>query len=136
MTKLFKKDGLLHVTVGYIPNQNATDSILTTTSDTPVKYMDYLFSRQSGSWYPTGLTDSETKPESTAAAASAPAPMAAREVQAALLAAAGDSTVSSVAAAPAESAASTPAESAPAADSTAAESTAASGEAAAASTAA
>ena len=67
VTKLFKKDGLLHVTVGYIPNQNATDSILTTTSDTPVKYMDYLFSRQSGSWYLTGLTESETKPESTAA---------------------------------------------------------------------
>ena len=66
VTKLFKKDGLLHVTVGYIPNQNATDSILTTTSDTPVKYMDYLFSRQSGSWYLTGLTESETKPESTA----------------------------------------------------------------------
>ena len=63
VTKLFKKDGLLHVTVGYIPNQNATDSILTTTSDTPVKYMDYLFSRQSGSWYLTGLTESETKPE-------------------------------------------------------------------------
>ena len=56
VTKLFKKDGLLHVTVGYIPNQNATDSILTTTSDTPVKYMDYLFSRQSGSWYLTGLS--------------------------------------------------------------------------------
>ena len=51
VTKLFKKDGLLHVTVGYIPNQNATDSILTTTSDTPVKYMDYLFSRQSGSFF-------------------------------------------------------------------------------------
>ena len=61
VTKLFKKDGLLHVTVGYIPNQNATDSILATTSDTPVKYMDYLFSRQSGSWYLTGLTESETK---------------------------------------------------------------------------
>ena len=62
VTRLFKKDGLLHVTVGYIPNQNATDSILTATSDTPVKYMDYLFSRQSGSWYLTGLTESETKP--------------------------------------------------------------------------
>ena len=61
VTKLFKKDGLLHVTVGYIPNQNAADSILTTTSDRPVKYMDYLFSRQSGSWYLTGLTESETK---------------------------------------------------------------------------
>ena len=87
--------------------------------------MDYLFRRQNGSWYLTGLTDSETKPESTAAAASEPAPMAESEVQDAILAAAGDSAVSSEEAAPAESAASTPAESAPAADSTAAESTAA-----------
>ena len=99
--------------------------------------MDYLFRRQDGSWYPTGLTDSETKPESTAAAASEPAPMAESEVQDAILAAAGDSgAVSSEEAAPAESADSTPAESAPAADSTAAESTAASGEAASESTAA
>ena len=91
VTKLFKKDGLLHVTVGYIPNQNATDSILTTTSDTPVKYMDYLFSRQSGSWYLTGLTESETKPESTAAStASEPAMMADSEVQDAILATGGD----------------------------------------------
>ncbi len=91
VTKLFKKDGLLHVTVGYIPNQNATDSILTTTSDTPVKYMDYLFSRQSGSWYLTGLTESETKPESTAAStASEPAMMADSEVQDAILATGGE----------------------------------------------
>ena len=136
VTRLFKKDGLLHVTVGYIPTQSSDDSILNTSSDTPTKYMDYLFRRQNGSWYLTGLTDSETKPESTAAAASEPAPMAESEVQDAILAAAGDSAVSSEEAAPAESADSTPAESAPAADSTAAESTAASGEAAAESTAA
>ena len=136
VTKLFKKDGLLHVTVGYIPTQSTDDSILNTLSDTPTKYMEYLFRRQNGSWYLTGLTDSETKPESTAAAASEPAPMAESEVQDAILAAAGDSTVSSEEAAPAESADSTPAESAPAADSTAAESTAASGEAASESTAA
>ena len=74
VTKLFKKDGLLHVTVGYIPTQSTDDSILNTLSDTPTKYMDYLFRRQNGSWYLTGLTDSETKPESTAAAASEPAP--------------------------------------------------------------
>ena len=139
VTKLFKKDGLLHVTVGYVPIQSADDSILNTSSDTPTKYMDYLFRRQSGSWYLTGLTDSETKPESAAAAASEPAPMAESEVQDAILAAAGDSTdsaASSEAAAPAESAESTPAESDPAADSTAADSTAASGEAASASAAA
>ena len=62
VTRLFKKDGLLHVTVGYIPTQSSDDSILNNLSDTPTKYMDYLFSRQSGSWYLTGLTDSETKP--------------------------------------------------------------------------
>ena len=99
VTKLFKKDGLLHVTVGYIPNQNATDSILTTTSDTPVKYMDYLFSRQSGSWYLTGLTESETKPESTAAStASEPAMMADSEVQDAILATGGETPADSDAA--------------------------------------
>ena len=78
VTRLFKKDGLLHVTVGYIPTQSADDSILNAASDTPTKYMDYLFSRQSGSWYLTGLTDSETKPESADSAASAaePAPLA------------------------------------------------------------
>ena len=53
VTRLFKKDGLLHVTVGYIPTQSSDDSILNTSSDTPTKYMDYLFSRQSGSWYLT-----------------------------------------------------------------------------------
>lgn len=96
VTKLFKKDGLLHVTVGYIPNQNATDSILTTTSDTPVKYMDYLFSRQSGSWYLTGLTESETKAESTEStpAANVPEPMAESDVQDAILAAAGSDSAS------------------------------------------
>ena len=100
VTKLFKKDGLLHVTVGYIPNQNATDSILTATSDTPVKYMDYLFSRQSGSWYLTGLTESETKPESAASSAAAqPEPMAESDVQDAILATAGDSAAADSAAA-------------------------------------
>ena len=119
VTRLFKKDGTLHVTVGYIPNQNATDSILTTTSDTPVKYMDYLFTRQSGSWYLTGLTDSETKPGSvTSAAASEPMPMAESEVQDAILAAAGDSAAASEAAAPSEAAAETPGEDAAESEST------------------
>ena len=90
VTRLFKKDGLLHVTVGYI---------LTATSDTPVKYMDYLFSRQSGSWYLTGLTESETKPESTAAStASEPAMMADSEVQDAILATGGETPADSDAA--------------------------------------
>ena len=100
VTKLFKKDGLLHVTVGYIPTQSADDSILNASSDTPTKYMDYLFSRQSGSWYLTGLTDSATKPEASDAAASASEPvmMADSDVQDAILAAAGDSVAESDAA--------------------------------------
>ena len=120
VTRLFKKDGLLHVTVGYIPTQSSDDSILNTSSDTPTKYMDYLFSRQSGSWYLTGLTDSETKPESADSAVSAAesAPLAESEVNDAILATAGDSAAASAVAdeaAPVEEAAeSTPAESTPA----------------------
>ena len=110
VTKLFKKGGRLHVTVGYIPTQSQDDTILTTTSDTPVKYMDYLFSRQSGSWYLTGLTDSETKPASqeTAAQSAEPMPMAESDVQDAILATTGDSAAASEAAS--EEAASTEAE--------------------------
>ena len=111
VTKLFKKGGTLHVTVGYIPTQNSEDSILTAAADdTPVKYMDYLFTRQSGSWYLTGLTDSETKPESTATAASEPQMMAESDVQDAILAAAGDSSAESAAAASSEAAAESEAE--------------------------
>ena len=93
VTKLFKKDGKLHVTVGYIPTQSVDDSILNASSDTPTKYMDYLFTRQSGSWYLTGLTDSETKPESSAESspASASAQMEEHEVQDAILASTADS---------------------------------------------
>ena len=84
VTKLFQKGGKLHVTVGYILNAS---------SDTPTKYMDYLFTRQSGSWYLTGLTDSETKPESSAESspASASAQMEEHEVQDAILASTADS---------------------------------------------
>ena len=93
VTKLFKKDGKLHVTVGYIPTQSVDDSTLNASSDTPTKYMDYLFTRQSGSWYLTGLTDSETKPESSAESspASASAQMEEHEVQDAILASTADS---------------------------------------------
>ena len=97
VTKLFKRSGQLHVTVGYIPTSSTDDSIINQSSDTPTKYMDYLFSRQSGSWYLTGLTDSETKPESADSAASAaePAPLAESEVNDAILATAGDSAAAS-----------------------------------------
>lgn len=131
VTRLFKKDGLLHVTVGYIPTQSADDSILNAASETPTKYMDYLFSRQSGSWYLTGLTDSETKPESTASSTAAePMPLADSEVQDAILATAGDSAAASEAASGEAAPASEPA------DSTAAESSAADADSAAASEAA
>ena len=108
VTRLFKKGGTLHVTVGYIPTQNSEDSILTAAADdTPVKYMDYLFTRQSGSWYLTGLTDSETKPESVASSAAAePQMMAESDVQDAILATAGDSAAASETAASSETASS------------------------------
>ena len=87
VTKLFKRSGKLHVTVGYIPTTSTDDSIINVSSDTPTKYMDYLFERQSGSWYLTGLTESETKAESTEStpAANVPEPMAESDVQDAIL---------------------------------------------------
>ena len=96
VTKLFKRSGKLHVTVGYIPTASNDDSIINVSSDTPTKYMDYLFERQSGSWYLTGLTESETKAESTdsTSAANLPEPMAESDVQDAILAAAGSDAAS------------------------------------------
>ena len=38
MTKLFKRSGKLHVTVGYIPTTSTDDSIINVSSDTPTKY--------------------------------------------------------------------------------------------------
>ena len=101
VTKLFKRSGKLHVTVGYIPTTSTDDSIINVSSDTPTKYMDYLFERQSGSWYLTGLTESETKAESTdsTSAANLPEPMAESDVQDAILAAAGSDAADSAAAA-------------------------------------
>ena len=123
VTKLFKRSGQLHVTVGYIPTSSTDDSIINQSSDTPTKYMDYLFERQSGSWYLTGLTESETKPDSTASteAASQPQPMAESDVQDAILATAGSSEAASDAAAEPD----TQSLDEPAADSTAAEADAA-----------
>lgn len=96
VTKLFKRSGKLHVTAGYIPTTSTDDSIINVSSDTPTKYMDYLFERQSGSWYLTGLTESETKAESTEStpAANVPEPMAESDVQDAILAAAGSDSAS------------------------------------------
>ena len=127
VTKLFKRSGQLHVTVGYIPTSSTDDSIINQSSDTPTKYMDYLFQRQSGSWYLTGLTESETKPDSTAGteAASQPQPMAESDVQDAILATAGSSEAASDAASNAAAEPDTQSLDEPAADSTAAEADAA-----------
>ena len=127
VTKLFKRSGKLHVTVGYIPTSSTDDSIINQSSDTPTKYMDYLFQRQSGSWYLTGLTESETKPDSTASteAASQPQPMAESDVQDAILATAGSSEAASDAASDAAAEPDTQSLDEPAADSTAAEADAA-----------
>ena len=127
VTRLFKRSGQLHVTVGYIPTSSTDDSIINQSSDTPTKYMDYLFERQSGSWYLTGLTESETKPDSTASteAASQPQPMAESDVQDAILATAGSSGAASDAASDAAAEPDTQSLDEPAADSTAAEADAA-----------
>ena len=127
VTKLFKRSGQLHVTVGYIPTSSTDDSIINQSSDTPTKYMDYLFERQSGSWYLTGLTESETKPDSTASteAASQPQPMAESDVQDAILATAGSSEAASDATSDAAAEPDTQNLDEPAADSTAAEADAA-----------
>jgi hypothetical protein len=127
VTRLFKRSGQLHVTVGYIPTSSTDDSIINQSSDTPTKYMDYLFERQSGSWYLTGLTESETKPDSTASteAASQPQPMAESDVQDAILATAGSSEAASDAASDAAAEPDTQSLDEPAADSTAAEANAA-----------
>ena len=132
VTKLFKRSGQLHVTVGYIPTSSTDDSIINQSSDTPTKYMDYLFERQSGSWYLTGLTESGTKPDSTASteAASQPQPMAESDVQDAILATAGSSEAASDAASDAAAEPDTQSLDEPAADSTAADSTAAEADAA------
>ena len=113
--------------VGYIPTSSTDDSIINQSSDTPTKYMDYLFQRQSGSWYLTGLTESETKPDSTASteAASQPQPMAESDVQDAILATAGSSEAASDAASDAAAEPDTQSLDEPAADSTAAEADAA-----------
>ena len=122
VTKLFKRSGQLHVTVGYIPTSSTDDSIINQSSDTPTKYMDYLFERQSGSWYLTGLTESETKPDSTACGQ--------HDVQDAILATAGSSEAASDAALDAAAEPDTQSLDEPAADSTAADSTAAEADAA------
>jgi hypothetical protein len=70
VTKMFKRNGKLYVTMGYVPVTDEFD-ITTSTSNQPTKYMDYVFSRTNGNWFLSGLTESETK---AAAASATPAP--------------------------------------------------------------
>ena len=123
VVRLFKRSGKLHVTVGYIPTSSADDSIINASLDTPTKYMDYLFERQSGSWYLTGLTESDMKPDSTASSVepAQPEPMAESDVQDAILAAAGSSEAASEEAAISETAATPEVQAETGADSTATE---------------
>ena len=101
--KISTQSGKTYVTVGYIPtiNNSSSGEINLTAPTEPTKYMDYLFSRQSGSWYLTGLTESETKAESaeSTSAASLPEPMAESDVQDAILATAGSDAADSAASA-------------------------------------
>ena len=66
VTKLFKRSGKLHVTVGYIPTSSTDDSIINQSSDTPTKYMDYVFIQGSNhEWYLSALQESEMQVEVT-----------------------------------------------------------------------
>jgi hypothetical protein len=66
VTKMFKKGGKLYVTVGYVPVTDEFDITTAAGKGQPVKYMDYVFDRTNGSWFLTGLVESETKPDATA----------------------------------------------------------------------
>lgn len=71
--------GQLHVTVGYIPTLNNTDSLTLTAATEPTKYMDYIFTRgENRQWYLTALQESDMQPEATptpaAASSAAPTP--------------------------------------------------------------
>lgn len=102
VVKMFKKGGRLFVTVGYVPITDGFD-ITTAGSDQPVKYMDYIFSRTNGSWYLSGVKESETKAETTAStsAAGSSASLGESDVDSAILAGVAggaDSSASSAAA--------------------------------------
>ena len=132
VTALFKQEGKLHVTVGYIPMSNE-QSVMATQSDTPTKYMDYIFERVSGSWYLTGLTESATKPEATSeAAASSVIMMDEQTLQEAILAGVNPDAASSEAAGSAAASESTASESTESAASSEAASASAASSAAAA----
>lgn len=71
--KLQKRNGILRVTVGYMPTYT-TDEFGLPTSSEPEKYMDYLFEKKNGEWYLAGLEESEMKASASSSSAPASAP--------------------------------------------------------------
>lgn len=71
--KLQKRNGILRVTVGYMPTYT-TDEFGLPTSSEPEKYMDYLFEKKDGEWYLAGLEESEMKASASSSSAPASAP--------------------------------------------------------------
>ncbi len=57
--KLTKKDSKLYVTVGYISTYTDGSFVPTNTPQEPSKYMDYVFESTDGTWYLTGLVESD-----------------------------------------------------------------------------
>ena len=114
--KLQTRNGILRVTVGYMPTYT-TDEFGLPTSSEPEKYMDYLFEKKNGEWYLAGLEESEMKAaaSSSSAPASAAAGPAGESHQQLLQQQTGSAPTSSSASAPAADTAPTT-DSAPAAD--------------------
>ncbi len=71
--KLQKRNGILRVTVGYMPTYT-TDEFGLPTSSEPEKYMDYLFEKKNGEWYLAGLEESEMKAAASSSSAVTSAP--------------------------------------------------------------
>ncbi len=71
-----ERGGVRRVTVGYISPFGAGGEFSVTINPDPVKYQDYLFTKQGSGYYLTAITESETQPASsssvTAAASVAP----------------------------------------------------------------
>ena len=82
---IFKRAGLLYVTVGYMPSTDEVD-LTTTVSDEPVKYMDYIFSSTGGNWYLTAMQPSEKQPEVQPTAEPTATPQAETEAEQAIIA--------------------------------------------------
>ncbi|MFI3168630.1 MAG: Ice-structuring protein [Faecalibacterium sp.] len=77
VVEFYKDSGRLYVTVGYIPVDNDSSILTSTSPATPTKYMDYIFERTDGNWYLVGLQESAMQAvvseSQTATATSVPA---------------------------------------------------------------